>query len=80
MDFAFLGLNVLGGLLKYVVPTKVINKFIPVINYAVATVGRKVMTGMPWSACALQGLYDTGAATAVYETAKIPSKIKKEKE
>ena len=79
MDFAFLALNALGGFVKHIIPGKTINKFIPVINFATATVGRKVMTNLPWTACAVQGFYDAGAASITYQTVKIPVKAKTEK-
>ena len=75
-SFLFLGLNLFGGFLKHVIPGKVINKLIPVINYGAAVVSRKIMTGQPWSACAVSGFYDAGAASLTHQTVKIPVKAK----
>ncbi len=76
MDFGFLALNAFGGFLKHVIPGRVINKLIPVINYGTAVIGRKVMTGQSWSACAVSGFFDAGAASLTHQAAKIPIKVK----
>ena len=75
MDFdfqpspVFLGLNALGGVVKHIIPGKMKNKLIPIINYGAALVFRKAM-GMPWSGAAISAFYDTGAASVSYETVR----------
>lgn len=69
----FLGLNLLGGIIKHIIPGKAINKAIPFINYATAFVARKAM-GHTWSGSAIAALYDSGAASVVYESAKQPAR------
>ena len=67
----FLGLNILGGLIKKFIPGRAVNKAIPFINYATAFVARKAM-GTTWSGAAVAALYDSGAASIVYEGARQP--------
>jgi hypothetical protein len=67
----------LGGVLKHLIPSQKVNKFIPYINFGAAT-AYGVLTGKDPATAAMEGFQAATMATGTHQAAKIliPDKVK----
>jgi hypothetical protein len=83
MDGTFAALIGVGGIIKHVLPWKGVNRFIPLINWGVATVFNATAGGLDIAGAAVKGLQDalmaTGGHQAVKNTVGAKLKIREQK-